>query len=84
MNESCSSQSHTPSYYSSGIAINHWYHVKVTLDPNLPKGEIIRHDPPGEEGFANTPSGGQFDRKWAMGGWKIDPDHNTGMQETKD
>ena len=64
----------------TGIAINHWYHVKVTLDPNLPKGEIIRLEP--EEGFPNTPSGGKFDRKWAMGGWKLDPQHNAGLRET--
>lgn len=69
-----------PYWNARGIAINHWYHVKVTLDPNLPKGEIIRREP--EEGFANTPSGGHFDRKWAMGGWKLDPQHNTGLRET--
>lgn len=69
-----------PYWNARGIAINHWYHVKVTLDPNLPKGEIVRTEP--EEGFANTPSGGHFDRKWAMGGWKVDPQHNTGLQET--
>mmetsp|Transcript_20466 Transcript_20466/g.44359 ORF Transcript_20466/g.44359 Transcript_20466/m.44359 type:complete len:82 (+) Transcript_20466:1700-1945(+) len=69
-----------PYWNARGIAINHWYHVKITLDPNLPKGEIIRREP--EEGFANTPSGGHFDRKWAMGGWKLDPQHNTGMRET--
>jgi len=69
-----------PYWNARGIAINHWYHVKITLDPNLPKGEIIRSEP--EEGFANTPSGGHFDRKWAMGGWKLDPQHNTGMRET--
>lgn len=68
--------------FCEGIAINHWYHVKVTLDPNLPKGEIIRSEP--EEGFANTPSGGKFPRKWAMGGWKVDPQHNTGITETLD
>jgi len=56
--------------------------VKVTLDPNLPKGEIIRQEP--EEGFANTPSGRHFDRQWAMGGWKIDPQHNTGLRKTKE
>jgi len=71
-----------PYWNPRGIAINHWYHVKVTLDPNLEKGEIIRQEP--EEGFANTPSGGHFDRKWAMGGWKLDPEHNKGMRETKD
>ena len=63
----------------TGIAINHWYKVKVTLDPSLPKGEIIRQEP--ESGFANTPSGGHFDRKWAMGGATLDPRHNTGLQE---
>lgn len=73
-----------PYWNARGIAINHWYHVKITLDPNLEKGEIIPHDPPGEEGygFSNTPSGGHFDRKWALGGWKIDPDHNTGVRDT--
>lgn len=71
-----------PYWNARGIAINHWYHVKVTLDPNLPKGEIIRQEP--EEGFANTPSGGHFDRQWAMGGWKIDPQHNTGLRKTKE
>mmetsp|Transcript_9031 Transcript_9031/g.22031 ORF Transcript_9031/g.22031 Transcript_9031/m.22031 type:complete len:678 (+) Transcript_9031:359-2392(+) len=69
-----------PYWNARGIAINHWYHVKVTLDPKLEKGEIIRHEP--EEGFPNTPSGGHFDRAWAMGGWKIDPDHNTGLRDT--
>ncbi len=69
-----------PGISLAGIAINHWYHVRVTLDPNLPKGEIVRREP--EEGFANTPSGGHFDRKWAMGGWKLDPQHDTVMRET--
>lgn len=63
-----------PYWNARGIAINHWYHVKVNLDPNLPKGEIIRHEP--EVGFPNTPSGGKFDRPWRMGGWKIDPEHS--------
>ena len=27
-----------PYWNARGIAINHWYHVKVTLDPSLPKG----------------------------------------------
>jgi sulfite oxidase len=69
-----------PYWNARAIAINHWYHVKVTLDPDLPKGEIIRREP--EEGFPNTPSGGHFDRKWAMGGWTIDPEHNTGLRDT--
>jgi hypothetical protein len=71
-----------PFNYNAGIAINHWYKVKVTLDPNLQKGEIIRREP--EEGFANTPSGGHFDRTWKMGGWVLDPQHNTGLRETSD
>jgi hypothetical protein len=58
-----------------GIAINHWYHVKVELDPSIEKGTIIRHEP--EEGFPNTPSGGRFDRAWGMGGWKLDPEHKS-------
>eukprot|EP00571_Detonula_confervacea_P010899 CAMPEP_0172303722 /NCGR_PEP_ID=MMETSP1058-20130122/5237_1 /TAXON_ID=83371 /ORGANISM="Detonula confervacea, Strain CCMP 353" /LENGTH=624 /DNA_ID=CAMNT_0013014665 /DNA_START=47 /DNA_END=1921 /DNA_ORIENTATION=- len=71
-----------PYWNARGIAINHWYHVKVTLDPNLTKGEIFRTED--EEGFPNTPSGGHFDRKWAMGGWKIDPQHNSGLRETSE
>ena len=66
----------SPYWNARGIAINHWYKVKVTLDPNLPKGEIIRQDPEGEAGFANTPSGGQFPRKWGFGGATIDPEHS--------
>ena len=58
-----------------GIAINHWYRVKIQLDPSLEKGEIIRHEPEG--GFPNTPSGGKFDRVWGMGGWKVDPEHKS-------
>jgi len=64
-----------PYWNARGIAINHWYHVKVKLDPNLPKGEIIRNEP--EEGFANTPTGGKFDRPWRMGGWTVDPEHQS-------
>lgn len=68
--------SHMAPYWNArGIAINHWYHVKVTLDPNLRKGEIIRCEI--EDGFPNTPSGGHFDRKWAMGGWTLDPKHKS-------
>lgn len=64
-----------PYWNARGIAINHWYHVKVKLDPKLNKGEIIRNEL--EEGFANTPTGGKFDRPWALGGWKLDPEHNS-------
>jgi hypothetical protein len=64
-----------PFFSPRGIAINHWYRVKIQLDPTLEKGEIVRHEP--EEGFPNTPSGGKFDRVWGMGGWKVDPDHKS-------
>jgi sulfite oxidase len=64
-----------PYWNPRGIAINHWYRVKIQLDPTLEKGEIVRHEP--EEGFPNTPSGGKFDRVWGMGGWKVDPDHKS-------
>jgi hypothetical protein len=56
--------------------------VRVKLDPKLPKGEIIRHEP--EEGFPNTPSGGKFDRPWGMGGWKLDPEHMSDPYKAKD
>jgi hypothetical protein len=47
----------------------------VDLDPNMEKGKMVRAEP--EEGFPNTPSGGFFDRKWGMGGWKLDPEHKS-------
>lgn len=62
-----------PYWNPRGIAINHWYHVKVKLDPKLEKGQIIRNEP--EDGFYNTPSGGKFDRAWGLGGWMVDPQH---------
>lgn len=62
-----------PYWNARGIAINHWYHVKVQLDPNKAKGTVTRQSP--EEGFPNTPSGGTFDKTWGMGGWKVDPQH---------
>jgi hypothetical protein len=49
--------------------------AQVDLDPNMEKGKMVRAEP--EEGFANTPSGGFFDRKWGMGGWKLDPEHQS-------
>jgi len=32
--------------------------------------------PESEFGFSNTPSGGQFDRQWGLGGWMVDEKHN--------
>ena len=63
-----------PYWNPRGIAINHWYHSKVQLDPSLPKNEIKR--PEAEFGFSNTPSGGHFDRQWGLGGWMVDEKHN--------
>jgi hypothetical protein len=71
-----------PPYWNArGIAINHWYHVKVDLDPRMDKGKMERQEP--EEGFANTPSGGTFERAWGLGGWKLDPEHNSDPREGK-
>ena len=44
----------TPYWNPRGIAINHWYHSKVTLDPSKPKDHAER--PESEFGFSNTPS----------------------------
>mmetsp|Transcript_14143 Transcript_14143/g.27102 ORF Transcript_14143/g.27102 Transcript_14143/m.27102 type:complete len:656 (-) Transcript_14143:81-2048(-) len=63
-----------PYWNPRGIAINHWYHVKVTLDPSMEKGKII-HGDPDHEGFPNTPTGGHFDRQWGFSGFKLDPEH---------
>lgn len=62
-----------PYWNARGVAINHWYHVKVTLDPSIDKGVVIPTEP--EEGYANTPTGGKFDRAWGFGGFKLDPEH---------
>lgn len=63
-----------PYWNPRGIAINHWYHSKITLDPSLKAGETVKGD--SEFGFSNTPSGGKFDRQWGLGGWMVDKDHN--------
>ena len=63
-----------PYWNPRGIAINHWYHSKVELDPSLPQGAVKR--PESEFGFSNTPSGGHFDRQWGLGGWMVDKNHN--------
>jgi hypothetical protein len=49
--------------------------AQVDLDPKMEKGKLMRAEP--EEGFPNTPSGGFFDRKWGMGGWNLDPEHQS-------
>mmetsp|Transcript_17118 Transcript_17118/g.39628 ORF Transcript_17118/g.39628 Transcript_17118/m.39628 type:complete len:521 (-) Transcript_17118:125-1687(-) len=63
-----------PYWNARGVAINHWYHVKVSLDPSKNKGEIER--PNLAQGYTNTPTGGKYDRAWGYGGWKLDPEHN--------
>jgi sulfite oxidase len=58
-----------------GTAVNHWYRVKVTLDPRLPSGSV--YNPAAEASakglFANTPSGGSFKTPFAEGGWSNAP-----------
>eukprot|EP00538_Stauroneis_constricta_P011208 CAMPEP_0119554022 /NCGR_PEP_ID=MMETSP1352-20130426/6614_1 /TAXON_ID=265584 /ORGANISM="Stauroneis constricta, Strain CCMP1120" /LENGTH=678 /DNA_ID=CAMNT_0007600537 /DNA_START=94 /DNA_END=2130 /DNA_ORIENTATION=- len=76
-----------PYWNPRGIAINHWYHVKTEVDPNLEQDEVVHHEL--EKGFANTPSGGKFERAWGMAGWYLDPDHKSdpkmakGLQHSK-
>lgn len=68
-----------PYWNARGVCINHWYRVNVTLDPNRPK-ESISHDKTTIE-FANTPSGGSFERPWGQHGWTADPLHRTDPKE---
>lgn len=70
-----------PFWNARGICINHWYHVKSTLDPNREK-EVIAHDQSLYE-FGNTPTGGKFAKPWGQHGWTIDPDHRTDPQANK-
>ena len=63
-----------PYWNARGVCINHWYHVKVLLDPNRPKGEVVRMS---SEFVTNTPSGGKFREPWGMHGWTIDPKHRS-------
>ena len=58
-----------------GVCINHWYHVKTTLDPHREKGTKA-HDN-SENEFQNTPSGGHFAQAWGTHGWSTDPKHQT-------
>mmetsp|Transcript_34963 Transcript_34963/g.51959 ORF Transcript_34963/g.51959 Transcript_34963/m.51959 type:complete len:670 (-) Transcript_34963:83-2092(-) len=72
-----------PYWNPRGIAINHWYHSMVELDPTLEAGQVQRSE--SEFGFSNTPSGGHFDRQWGLGGWMVDPKHdNDPRKERKD
>lgn len=64
-----------PYWNARGVCINHWYHVKTTLDPNRVKDHVT-HDNTEPE-FGNTPSGGKFVQPWGQHGWTIDPDHQT-------
>mmetsp|Transcript_7532 Transcript_7532/g.10961 ORF Transcript_7532/g.10961 Transcript_7532/m.10961 type:complete len:506 (-) Transcript_7532:150-1667(-) len=64
-----------PYWNARGVCINHWYHVKTTLDPNRTKG-VVMHDT-SEEEFSNTPSGGKFKEPWDMHGWTTDPKHQS-------
>lgn len=57
-----------------GTAVNHWYRVRVTLDPNVPakappKNPLAEHAAKGE--FANVPSGGAFITDFNEGGWSV-------------
>ena len=63
-----------PYWNARGVCINHWYHVKVTLDPNKDKDYIERENVPFE--FGNTPTGGKFVKPWGLHGWTTDPEHN--------
>ena len=64
-----------PFWNARGVCINHWYHVKTTLDPKKPKS-FTMHDKSQIE-FHNTPSGGKFVKKWGAHGWTSDPNHQS-------
>ena len=36
----------------------------------------MRHDPTENEFMGNTPSGGEFKKKWGLSGWTMDPKHD--------
>ena len=63
-----------PYWNARGVAINHWYHVKFTLDPTVDKGVVVHTDPQGEA-YPNTPTGGKFPREWGKSGFQLDPEH---------
>ena len=56
-----------------GVCINHWYHVDVTLDPNLENGKVVHANVTDE--FQNTPSGGKFNYPWGGHGFEMDAKH---------
>lgn len=64
-----------PYWNARGVCINHWYHVKSTLDPHRAKGTVAHNNLMDE--FQNTPSGGQFKEPWGQHGWTQDPKHQT-------
>jgi hypothetical protein len=64
-----------PYWNARGVCINHFYHVNATLDPNIEKGVLLRENKPEEFG-GNTPSGGEFSKKWGLHGWTADRQHD--------
>ena len=71
-----------PYWNARGVCVNHWYHVKTTLDPKSEK-DSFSHAPDVVDEFGNTPSGGKFASTWGDHGWKIDPKHQTDSREYK-
>ena len=63
-----------PYWNSRGVCINHWYHIKTTVDPNKDK-TYLHHEPVNQE-FGNTPSQGRFTKPWGLRGWTTDSGHN--------
>jgi sulfite oxidase len=63
-----------PYWNARGICANHWYHVKVTLDPNRATGSVVQLP---SEFSHNMPTGGKFKEPWGMHGYTIDPKHQT-------
>jgi hypothetical protein len=63
-----------PYWNARGVCINHWYHVKSTMDPNKEKS-YLRHDPESQQ-FGNTPTGGRFEKPWGLHGWTSDRKHD--------
>lgn len=70
-----------PYWNARGVCINHWYHVKTTLDPHREKGMVAHNNITDE--FQNTPSGGKFVQPWGLHGWTADPAHQTDPREVK-
>jgi sulfite oxidase len=64
-----------PHWNSRGVAVNHWYRVKTTVDPSMKKGNTTNPQRfmSKQRQFANTPTSGKFNVPWKEHGWSVPP-----------